>query len=233
MPNAFKEKLARDEVVVVVNPDHPSPSLTEFVAGLGFDGIFIDCEHGMAGIERVNEMCRAARVAGIQSIIRPEQEAPHLITRYLDAGGGGVMVPHVETAEMAAAIVATVRYARPADHGDKVVIAMIESVEAVRRLPEILRVEGIDVFFIGPSDLSSSMNLAGQPTHPEVRKAVVAATATIRSAGKVAGTLVTRETAADYVAAGSRYLYEHANNFMIAGAREFAARLPHNAGVKK
>lgn len=233
MANAFKEKLTRDEVVVVVNPDHPSPSLTEFVAGLGFDGVFIDCEHGMAGIERVSEMCRAARVAGIQSIIRPEHEAPHVITRYLDAGGGGVMVPHVETPESAATMVATVRYARPADYRDKVVIAMIESVSAIGRLPEILKVEGIDVFFIGPSDLSSSMNLAGQPTHPEVRKAVVAATATIRKAGKVAGTLVTRDNAADYVMAGCRYLYEHANNFMTTGAREFSARLPHYPGAKK
>ena len=61
--NTLKQKLKRDEIVVVVNPDHPSPSLTEFVAGLGFDGIFIDCEHGMATIERVQEMCRAARAA--------------------------------------------------------------------------------------------------------------------------------------------------------------------------
>ena len=89
MTNPFKEKLRRDEVVVVVNPDHPSPSLTEFVAALGFDGVFIDCEHGMAGFERVQEMCRAARVVGVQSVVRPESDAPYLITRYLDAGAGG------------------------------------------------------------------------------------------------------------------------------------------------
>ena len=74
--NHFKEKLRRDEIVVVVNPDHPSPSLTEYVAGLGFDGVFIDCEHGMATVERVQEMCRAARAAGVQSIVRPESAGP-------------------------------------------------------------------------------------------------------------------------------------------------------------
>ena len=74
MNNALKQKLKRDEVVVVVNPDHPSPSLTEFVAGLGFDGVFIDCEHGMATVERVQEMCRAARAAGVQSVVRPEHQ---------------------------------------------------------------------------------------------------------------------------------------------------------------
>ena len=136
MTNAFKEKLKRDEVVVVINPDHPSASLTEFVAGLGFDGVFIDCEHGFAGIERVQDMCRAARAAGVQSIVRPESDAPHLITRYLDAGAGGVMVPHVESAEAASRIVATVRYARPKDHADKILVAMISP---SRRLPHCRR----------------------------------------------------------------------------------------------
>ena len=116
MANAFKDKLGRDEVVVVLNPDHPSPSLTEFVASLGFDGVFIDCEHGVASVERVQDMCRAARAAGVQSIVRPESDAPFLITRYLDAGAGGIMVPHVESAAAAREIVETVRYARPKDH---------------------------------------------------------------------------------------------------------------------
>lgn len=231
MPNAFKEKLRRDEVAVVVNPDHPSPSLTEFVARLGFDGVFIDCEHGLAGVERVSEMCRAARVAGVTSIVRPEHDAPYIVTRYLDAGADGVMVPHIETAEAARRLVATVRYARPRDHQDKIVIAMIESVNAIAALPAILAVPGIDVFFIGPSDLSSSMDLPGQPTHPEVRRNVKAAVAQIRAAGGIAGTLVVRDNAADYVAAGCRYLYEHANNFLTAGARDFAGILP--AGRKE
>ena len=170
MANLFKEKLGRDEVVVVLNPDHPSASLTEFVAALGFDGVFIDCEHGMAGIERVQEMCRAARVAGVQSIVRPETEAPHLITRYLDAGAGGVMVPHIETADAARRVVEAVHYARPKDHADKVIVAMLESVAAIDRIDEILSVDGVDVFFIGPNDLSQSMNLAGQIHHPTSRR---------------------------------------------------------------
>ncbi len=225
MANPFKEKLGRDEVVVVLNPDHPSPSLTEFVAGLGFDGVFIDCEHGMATIERVQEMCRAARAVGVQSIVRPESDAPFLITRYLDAGAGGVMVPHIDTAAAARQVVETVRYARPKDAADKVVIAMVESLTAIDNLAELLAVEGVDVFFIGPSDLSHSMGLAGQMHHPDVKAKVKAAAARIRAAGKVPGTLVVDETAAEFVAAGCRYLYEHANNFLVAGARDFGRRL--------
>jgi 2-keto-3-deoxy-L-rhamnonate aldolase RhmA len=225
MANLFKEKLRRDEVVVVLNPDHPSASLTEFVAALGFDGVFIDCEHGMAGIERVQEMCRAARLVGVQSIVRPETDAPHLITRYLDAGAGGVMVPHIETPEAARKVVEAVRYARPGDHDDKVVIAMLESVAALDRLDEILSVEGVDVFFIGPNDLSQSMKLAGQIHHPQVKATVKNTIARIRAATKIAGTLVVRDNAAEYVAAGCRYLYEHANNFLAVGALDFRERL--------
>jgi 2-keto-3-deoxy-L-rhamnonate aldolase RhmA len=225
MANQFKEKLKRDEVVVVVNPDHPSSSLTEFVAELGFDGVFIDCEHGMATVERVQDMCRAARAAGVQSIVRPESDAPFLITRYFDAGAGGVMVPHVDTPAAARKIVETVRYARPKDHADKVVIAMIESMTAIANLPELLAVEGIDVFFLGPNDLSHSMGYPAQMHHPEVKAMVKKASATIRSAGKTPGTLVVGETAAEFVTAGCRYLYEHANSFIVSGAIDFKRRL--------
>jgi 4-hydroxy-2-oxoheptanedioate aldolase len=225
MANQFKEKLKRDEVVVVLNPDHPSASLTEFIAGLGFDGVFIDCEHGMATIERVQEMCRAARAAGVQSIVRPESDAPFLVTRYLDAGAGGVMVPHIDTAAAARQVVETVRYARPKDHQDKVVIAMIESLTAIANLPELLSVEGVDVFFVGPNDLSHSMGYPAQMHHPEVKAMVKKASAQIREAGKIPGTLVVSETAAEFVTAGCRYLYEHANSFIITGATDFKRRL--------
>lgn len=228
MANQFKEKLNRDEVVVVLNPDHPSPSLTEFIAGLGFDGVFIDCEHGMATIERVQEMCRAARAAGVQSVVRPESDAPFLITRYLDAGAGGVMVPHIDTAAAARQVVETVRYARPNDHQDKVVIAMIESLTAIANLSEILSVDGVDVFFVGPNDLSHSMGYPAQMHHPEVKAMVKTATAQIRAAGKVPGTLVISDTVAEFVAAGCRYLYEHTNSFIVAGATDFKRRLNGN-----
>lgn len=229
--NHFREKLRRDEIVVVVNPDHPSPSLTEYVAGLGFDGVFIDCEHGMATVERVQEMCRAARAAGVQSIVRPETRTDWLITRYLDAGAGEVMVPHIDTAEAARQVVAAVRYARPQDFADKIVIAMVKSVEAVRNLPDILGVEGIDVFFLGPNDLSHSMGYPAQMHHPEVKALVKSAARQIRAAGKIAGTLVVSDTVEEFIAAGCRYLYEHANNFIVAGAREFRTRL--NGSLEK
>ena len=225
MANLFKDKLKRGEVVVVINPDHPSPSLTEFLGGLDFDGVFIDCEHGVASVERVQDMCRAARAAGVEFIVRPETNAPHLIARYLDAGAGGIIVPHVESAPPRMQIVENVRYTRPKDYEDKVVIAMIESLTAIESLPDLLKVEGVDVYFIGPNDLSHSMGHPAQPHHAEVKAAVKRAASQIRAAGKVAGTLVVSDTAAEFVAAGCGFLYEHANNFLAAGAAEFRRRL--------
>jgi 2-keto-3-deoxy-L-rhamnonate aldolase RhmA len=221
MINPFKEKLRRGEVVVVVNPDHPSPSLTEFIGGLGFDGVFIDCEHGVPSVERVQDMCRSARAAGIQSIVRPEIDAPHLIARYLDAGAGGIIVPHVETATSARQIVDTVRYTRPKDHDDKVIVVMIESLTAIENLSDMLTVEGVDVYFLGPNDLSHSMGYPAQSHHPDVKSAV----AQITEAGRIPGTLVIRDTAAEFVEAGCKFLYEHANNLLTAGAAEFRRTL--------
>jgi 4-hydroxy-2-oxoheptanedioate aldolase len=122
-------------------------------------------------------------------------------------------------------VVETVRYARPRDHQDKVVVIMIESVAAVEALPDLLAVDGVDVLFIGPSDLSHSMGLPAQPHHPEVKALVKATVGRIRAAGRTAGTLVVRETAAEFAAAGCRYLYEHANNLLAAGAEDFRRRL--------
>lgn len=225
MVNLLKEKLKRGEVVVVINPDHPSPSLTEFVGGLGFDGLFIDCEHGVASVERVQDMCRAARAAGVQSIVRPETDAPYLLARYLDAGAGGIIVPHVETATVAQRVVETVRYTRPKDHEDKIVVVMIELVTAIENLPDMLKVEGIDVYFIGPNDLSHSMGHPAQMHHPDVKATVKKVAAQICDAGKIAGTLVVSETAAEFVASGCHFLYEHANNFFVAGAAHFRRQL--------
>jgi 2-keto-3-deoxy-L-rhamnonate aldolase RhmA len=143
----------------------------------------------------------------------------------MDAGAGGVMAPHIETAAAARQIVETVRYARPRDHEDKVIVAMIESLTAVANLPELLEVEGIDVFFIGPNDLSDSMGYAAQMHHPEVKAMVKTTSASIRAAGKTPGTLVIGQTVAEFVAAGCRFLYEHANSFIVSGASDFKRRV--------
>ena len=155
----------------------------------------------------------------------PGRCAPWLITRYLDAGAGGVMVPHIETADQARQLVEVVRNARHADHANVLIVVLIESELALGHLPEILAVDGIDVFFVGPGDLSKSLGLHGQRFHPEVRRRVMEAGRHIVAAGKIAGTLVNQDNALDYARGGFHFLYEHANALLANGARQFQAPL--------
>jgi len=219
--NKIREKLARGETVIKVNPNYPSPRLVEFLGQQGFDAVFLDCEHGNLTIDMVEDMARGARVAGISSIVRPEDNQRHLIIRYLDCGVDGIMVPHVHTADDARRVVDAVRYGRFKDHQDKFIIAMIEAAQAVKNLPEIVKVEGLDLLFIGPGDLSSEMGHHGQHSHPEVMAAREYATKTILEAGKPVGTLATWENARSLVDSGVHYLYIHATTFLARGASQF------------
>lgn len=225
MGKTLKQKLAADEPVVIVNTDHASASLTESVARNGVDSILIDCEHGFASTERVQDMCRAAAVANVHSIVRPETFTRYYLNRYLDAGARGVMVPHVNTAERAAEVVQTVKGVWYRDFSDMVVTVMIESMQAVENLDHILKVDDIDVFFIGPDDLSQSMGYAGRSDHDDVQTTISSAIAKIRKAGKHVGTAVNAGNAAKFQALGCRYLYTHVDSFIGAGIDDFRKRL--------
>ncbi|MBB4293198.1 2-keto-3-deoxy-L-rhamnonate aldolase RhmA [Rhizobium leguminosarum] len=104
----------------------------------------------------------------------------------------------VDTAEQARAIVDAVRYALPSDFDKRLVVAMIETVDAIDNLDEMLKVDGIDVFFIGPGDLSQNMGYPpappfGEPRPEAVMEKVAVAVDKIRAAGKITGTLATAD----------------------------------------
>jgi 2-keto-3-deoxy-L-rhamnonate aldolase RhmA len=216
-----KAKLARGEIATMVLVNYPSPALVEKVGALGFDIAFIDTEKGSATTERIEEMCRAARAAGIAALVRPWSSDPNLISRYLDLGADAVMVAAIDTPQAARALVEAVRYARFADYDQKLVVAMIESPQAIARLPELLAVQGIDVWFIGPNDLAHRMGHPGNAAHPEVREAVLSTLRAISAAGAVAGTLVTGQTAATLIEAGARLLMTRVSELLAVGAEGF------------
>ena len=220
-----KEKLARGETATMVLVNYPSAALVEQLGRLRFDIAFIDCEKGSATSERIEEMCRGARAAGIAAIVRPWSSDAGLISRYLDLGADGVMVAAIDTPEAARALVDAVRYARFKDYDDKLVIAMIESPRAIEQLPALLAVEGIDVWFIGPNDLAHRMGFPGQGERQEVRDAVRGALATIAAAGRIGGTLATRDTAVSLQAAGARVLLTRTEDLLAFGADMFHAEL--------
>src|SRR6185295_6530917 len=107
-------------------------------------------------------------LAGIASVARPWLNDAGLITRYFDCGVDGIMIPHVEDGATARRMVDIVRYARPKDHADKIVIIMVETPTAIDRIEEICAVPGVDVINIGVNDVAHAAGFPGQPEHPEV-----------------------------------------------------------------
>lgn len=232
MTDTLKSRLAGPSPVLMANPNHISPTLCEKLVRSGADSVFIDCEHGLASYEDIHHMAKAARFAGGWGIVRPQNQERSTITRCLNAGADGVMVPLVHTADLARKVVHTFRYAVPDDHPNRLLIVMIESVAAIGNLDAILAVEGIDVFFVGPGDLAQSMGYSpsvkpGDRRPAAVVEAVDQALGRIRAAGKVAGTLVVKQDAAHLVAAGAQLLYYHADPFVTDGVqhmREVSAK---------
>lgn len=217
----LKKVLDGGGTAVLVNLVFNSPALVEYLAGLGFDAVMIDCEHTSASVERVEELARAARASGIAAIVRPEKFDEALVTRYLDCRVAGIMVPHVDDAATARRIVDTVRYALPDRHQDITIIAMLESATAIARLDEILAVDGIDVFFLARVDLSKTMGHGGDRNHPDVVAAVSRAIARIRAAGRCAGAGGDYGVVGEVVKQGARLVFVGTRGLLEPGARAY------------
>jgi 4-hydroxy-2-oxoheptanedioate aldolase len=244
--NQVKQKLAAGQLVVGSFVYVPSAKLTEIIGLIGFDFVVIDMEHGPVDIGFAEDMVRAAEGAGVTPIIRVTHNTPHLILRALDVGALGVHVPEINEASDARNLLQSVKYApeghrglagvRAAHYGLKesladyaaaanretMVIAHIEHVQAIENLDELLGVEGIDVYFLGPTDLSNSLGIPGRSKDPRVIELVEGAIAKIVAAGKIAGCIATdAKTARRYTSLGVRYLATHAMSHMVAGSRHF------------
>lgn len=220
--HALRRRLLDGERLLMVNAHHVSSGLAARLCELGADAVFLDCEHGSASYEDVRAMAAAARGAGGSAIVRPDSHVRPTMIRCLNNGADGLMVPMVDTAAQARAIVETVRYACPADHEKRLVVCMIETLEAIANLDEILAVEGVDVLFIGPGDLSQSMGYLpsvplGEERPQVVQEAVGAAVAKIRAAGRIAGTLVFEHEMERWVEAGVQFFYIHSDPFLRTG----------------
>lgn len=243
--NPLKQKLAAGRPATVIAPFASSAGLVEMLGYLGFDGVFIDCEHGPADWEDVEHMVRAAELAGYSSVVRVQRNEPSLITRALDRGAGGVQVPHVNTPADAAAVVQAAKYAPLGQRGwsgwrtvfgaepgsyatqanDATLVAiMLEEVEALDNLDELLRVEQVDVFFVAPGDLAQSMGLPGQTEHPRVVSAMDDALRRIHTAGRVSGTLTTPGTLAHHLELGVQFLYVGLGALLGPAAADFVGR---------
>ena len=191
--NSTKEKLKRGDAVYGCFVRYPNATLIEVLGYCGWDFIVFDGEHGTIEPADCEQMVRAAEGQGVTPIIRVPVNQPHVILRFLDSGAQGLHVPMVRSAADAEAVVRSVKYqprgsrglaaVRAADYAQRIpfgeyvaqanaetLIAIhIETEDAVDRLPEIVKVDGVDVIFLGPTDLSNSLGFPGELQHPEVQ----------------------------------------------------------------
>ena len=223
MKGSVKARLRAGEVIAVCDPDFPTPRMVEFIGGIGFDAVFIDCEHSSSDFRLVEELARAARAADMDSILRPWSNEEGLLNRYLSCGVGGLQLPHVRNAAEARLILEGLQRWGDGDFGGKLLVVMIESAEALQALPELLKIGEIDAFYFGTNDLAESMGLRGKAQHPTVKTAVEAGIRQVAAAGRAAGINVQNDLEAviAYRRLGARWITVHQKVFIRRGAEAF------------
>jgi 2-keto-3-deoxy-L-rhamnonate aldolase RhmA len=244
--NRMKDKLRAAEPVFGVSVMIPSPQVVEMIAAAGFDWVLLDCEHGTLTLESVELMAMAAEASGITAIARPVSRSPEHILQVLDRGVMGVQVPHVNSAADAREVLAAVKYhplgrrslaagtraavydahgsladyAKAANEATLVAV-QLEDGQAIDHIDALLGVDGIDVFFIGPSDLSQSMGYPGDPKAAPVAQAIEASLRKIVAAGRTPGMPATAENLRQALDKGVRYIYTHLPRLISASAKAY------------
>lgn len=201
-----------------------NPCTTEICAGAGFDWLLFDGEHAPNDIPLLLAQLQAAAPYPAHAIGRPPVGDPHVIKQYLDIGFQTLLIPFVESAEQAEALVRAMRYppvgirgvapglsraarwGRIPDYLDRAdeelcLLVQIESVAGIEALDPICTVDGVDGLFIGPADLSASFGHRGRPGDPEMVARVEDAIRRIVASGKAAGILAADPAFAERCAA--------------------------------
>jgi len=170
------------------------PAVAEIEAEWGYDALIIDTEHATFDVTSLRSVLMAFRGTNCVPIVRVGANDPYLVKQALDLGAGGVLIPLIQDAADALTAVQACRYPPQGIRGvaprrasnyfrdmsaylaeancSIAVMIQIECLAAYQNLDAILQVEGVDCFFVGPTDLSASMNHLGDPGHPEVRRVV-------------------------------------------------------------
>lgn len=191
-PNSVKAALSANRPVIGTFAWSRATSLVEIVGALGFDFVVLDAEHTAIPLDQMEHLIRAAEAGGVAPIVRVATLDRAIITRALDLGAAGVIVPQVNSAADAHEAVQAAKYhpigkrgmaiARAGGYGvsgsdsyyadanrETLLIVQVETRDAVEHLPSILSVRGVDAILIGPMDLSQSLGFPGQTELPAVR----------------------------------------------------------------
>jgi 4-hydroxy-2-oxoheptanedioate aldolase len=207
------------------------PAMVEIAGLAGFDFVILDMEHGPVSYENLQNLIRAAENRKIIPIVRVPENNASCISKALDLGAQGIQVPQISTMKDAEAVVSAVkffphghrgvcRFVRAAHYSSKdrfeyfngsntdvKIIIHLEGKDALDNFESMVLVQGIDIFFLGPYDLSQSIGHPGEVDHPEVEKLMQDIVKKARGAGKYVGTFVeSPENAKKWISLGVKYI---------------------------
>jgi len=211
--NAFKRALQAGRPQIGLWVALADAYVAEVLATTGFDWLLLDAEHAPNDLRTVLAQLQAAAAYPVHPIVRPVSGDKALLKQYLDIGVQTLLIPMVDTPEQAADVVAATRYPPQGIRGvasaiarasrwnlipdylaqcnhEICVLVQAESVTAMDHLAAIAAVDGVDGVFFGPGDLAASMGLLGKPMDPAVQSAIEAGIATVKKAGKAAGSIM-------------------------------------------
>jgi 4-hydroxy-2-oxoheptanedioate aldolase len=246
--NPLKARLEKGEAVWGTFVfEYGSPAVPRILKSAGWDYILIDTEHASFGMETVGNLLHVSAAAGLPAVVRVPEAHRSLLSRPLDAGALGIMVPRVESKAQAERIVQYTKYYPMGDRGialgtahnayrsvdgkrfireanqEILVIMQIETRHGMENLDEILSVPGLSVAYLGPHDLATSMGRPGEIDHPVVVEAITEFLQGCKRHGVVAGIWV------DSVKDGRSWMRRGAR-FMTYGA-DFAMVLAQSRMV--
>lgn len=253
--NAFKCALAAGETQIGLFLGLANAYAAEVVATAGFDWLLIDGEHGPNDLRSIIEQLQVLGQYPVRPVVRTVDHDVARIKQLLDGGVQTLMVPMVESAADAEKLVRAMRYPPHGVRGvgtalaraarwngvagyfaqadrEMCLIVQIESTAGLAGLDAILRVDGVDAVFIGPSDLAASMGYLGNPGHPEVKAAVEGAIRKIAAAGKAAGVFSADPLAAEgYRQIGANFLLVGVDALLLRNASVALADKFKSAGA--
>ena len=199
------------------------PWIAEVMGAIGYDVVWLDLEHRDFGLEVVDGISRACRLAGLDLMVRIEKSGYHSPMQALEFGANGLMVPHIRSAEEARRWVEWCRFPPMGKRGldgagadsyygldpvlpyiehanrETFLAFQIEDKEAVEQIEQIAAVPGYDMLFVGPGDLSLSLGIPMQLDHPLMEDAMVKVNAACKRHGKWWGTTSGSAAAAQHV----------------------------------
>jgi len=224
-PNSLKASLAAGRADIGIWCSLGSSLTLEVVAGAGAGWLLIDGEHSPNDLLTIMAQLQVAAAFPCEPVVRLPSDDANLIKQAMDIGARSLMIPNIRNAQQARAVVAAVTYAPSGIRGfsvghranafgriagyhanaraQQLLAVQIEDETGVANAAEIAAVDGVDVLFVGPGDLSTNMNAMGNPNAPHVQQAIASVREAAAAAGKASGILTPVKADADrYLADG-------------------------------